>query len=97
MCHDGLHGIVDLDVSGLVCPQPVAVVRRCLAEMDPGEELVVTGDYPPAERSITRTCYRHGYGVDVTSAATADDETFSVRIRVTESATLSESVTETPE
>lgn len=88
---------MELDVSGLVCPQPVSVVRRCLAEMDPGEELVVTGDYPPAERSITRTCYRHGYGVDVTSSATADDETFSVRIRVTESATLSESVPGTPE
>lgn len=88
---------VELDVSGLVCPQPVAVVRRCLTEMDPGEELLVTGDYPPAERSITRTCYRHGYGVDVTSPASADDETFTVRIRVTESATLSESVADAPE
>lgn len=81
-------------MSGLVCPQPVQVVRRCLAELDPGQELVVTGDYPPAQRTITRTCYRHGYPVDVTSHGTEDDETFAVRIRVTESSTLTNTVAE---
>ncbi len=85
---------VDLDVSGLVCPQPVLVVRRCLAELDPGEELVVTGDYPPAERSIRRACYKHGYGV-ATESPVDDDGTFTIRIRVTESATLTESVADT--
>lgn len=67
----------DVDVSGMVCPQPAAIVRRCLTAMDPGDALVVTGDYPPAERSIRRTCYRHGFEVEavpVGAGADADDD-----------------------
>ncbi len=79
-----IHRPVKIDVSGLVCPQPVLVVRRCLAELDPGDELVVVGDYPPAERSIRRTCYKHGYDVSDGPPRDAEDE-FSVQIRVTES------------
>ena len=82
---------MEVDVSGLVCPQPVQVVRRILAELEPGDELVVTGDYPPAARTIRRTCYKHGYAVASESTADEDDE-FTVRIRVTESASLTESV-----
>jgi tRNA 2-thiouridine synthesizing protein A len=78
---------VELDVSGLVCPQPVAVVRRCLAELEPGEELVVTGDYPPAERSIRRACYKHGFRVS-DGPPTDGDVEFSLRIVVTESSAL---------
>jgi tRNA 2-thiouridine synthesizing protein A len=77
---------VELDVSGLVCPQPVAVVRRCLAELEPGEELVVTGDYPPAERTIRRACYKHGFPVQ--QGPPTDVGEFSVRIRVTDASTL---------
>ena len=84
-------GGVDLDVSGLVCPQPIQVVRRCLAELDPGEELVVTGDYPPAQRSIFRTCYKHGYDVDLRQPV-GDDGTFTISIRVTEDASPTEPV-----
>ncbi|WP_321112614.1 sulfurtransferase TusA family protein [Halorussus salinisoli] len=76
-----------IDVSGLVCPQPVLVVRRCLEELDSGDELVVVGDYPPAERSIRRTCYKHGYDVSDGPPPDAEDE-FSLRIRVSESASL---------
>ncbi|WP_254533709.1 sulfurtransferase TusA family protein [Natrinema gelatinilyticum] len=81
-----------IDVSGMVCPQPVSIVRRCLEELEPGDELVVTGDYPPAERSICRTCYKHGYAVADATGTTAESEgteTFSIRIRVTERATTS--------
>jgi len=77
---------VEVDVSGLVCPQPAAVVRRCLAELETGEELVVTGDYPPAKRSIRRTCYKHGFAVE--QGPPTDDGEFSLRIVVTESASL---------
>lgn len=80
-----------LDVSGLVCPQPTAVVRRCLAELDTGDELVVTGDYPPAERSIRRSCYKHGFAV-ADGPPQVDEETFSLRIRVTEESSLAERV-----
>ncbi|WP_459191106.1 sulfurtransferase TusA family protein [Halosimplex sp. J119] len=74
---------MELDVSGTVCPQTVLVVRRCLAELDPGEELTVHGDYPPAERSIRRACYKHGYPVSSVAAPDPDAE-FALRIRVTE-------------
>lgn len=88
---------VDVDVSGMVCPQPAAIVRRCLAELDPGDALVVEGDYPPAERSIRRTCYRHGFRVDDAAmsgeAGTGDgvgpsatEDRFALRITVTEAA-----------
>ncbi|UHQ96173.1 sulfurtransferase TusA family protein [Natrinema halophilum] len=79
-----------IDVSGMVCPQPVSIVRRCLEELEPGDELVVTGDYPPAERSICRTCYKHGYAVtDATDDDSDGAETFTLRIRVTEGVTPS--------
>ena len=77
---------VELDVSGLVCPQPVAVVRRRLTELDPGEELVVVGDYPATERSIRRACYKHGF--DVSEGPPTDDGEFSLVILVTEESTL---------
>lgn len=77
---------MELDVSGLVCPQSAAVVRRCLAELEPGEELLVRGDYPPAARSIRRTCYRHGF--EVGEGPPTGDGEFSVRIVVTESSAL---------
>lgn len=87
---------VELDIRGLVCPQTGAVVRRALAELDPGERLVVTGDYPPAARSIRRTCYKHGYRVAEEPASGAggaasdgeSTEEFTLRITVTEEGTL---------
>ena len=78
---------MELDVSGLVCPQSSAVVRRCLAGLDPGEELVVTGDYPPAERSIRRSCYKHGFEVR-DGPPKEDAQEFTLRITVTESSSL---------
>lgn len=76
---------MELDVSGTVCPQTVLIVRRCLSQLDPGEELVVRGDYAPAERSIRRSCYKHGYRIG--SATTVDpDHEFALRIQVTETA-----------
>ena len=53
----------EVDVTGAVCPKPALIVRRCLQELDVGEELLVTGDYPPAERNLRRTCYKHGFAV----------------------------------
>jgi tRNA 2-thiouridine synthesizing protein A len=78
---------VQIDVSGLVCPRPVLIVRRCLQELDVGDELIVVGDYPPAERSIRRTCYKHGYKVSDGPPSDTTDE-FSLRICVTQSTRL---------
>lgn len=74
---------MEIDVSGTVCPQTVVIVKRCLEELEPGDDLTVVGDYPPAERSIRRSCHKHGF--DVSSAPTSDpDAEFALRIRVTE-------------
>lgn len=73
---------MELDVSSTVCPQTVLVVRRCLMELNPGDELTVRGDYPPAERSIRRTCYKHGYRVESVPVSDPDIE-FALCIQVT--------------
>lgn len=54
---------VEVDIRELVCPQSIAVVRRCLAEIEPGERLRVVGANPAEARSIRRTCHKHGYEV----------------------------------
>lgn len=78
-----------VDVTGEVCPRPALIVRRELAELDPGDELVVQGDYPPAEQNLQRTCTKHGF--EVTEAGdTQASETFELRITVTEDAAIPE-------
>ncbi|WP_330633486.1 sulfurtransferase TusA family protein [Halocatena halophila] len=54
---------MELDVRNTVCPRTTLVVRRCLMELQPADQLTVRGDYPPAERSIRRACYRRGFHV----------------------------------
>lgn len=74
-----------VDVTGEVCPRPALIVRRRLAELDPGDALLVRGDYPPAEENLRRTCEKHGFEV-----STAEDgaEAFELRITATEDAAL---------
>ncbi len=85
-----------LDVRGMVCPQPTAIVRRCLGELEPGDELEVVGDYPPAKRSIRRSCFKHGFEVreaapergDGVEGDSGDGEAFRLQIRATEAAAI---------
>ena len=81
-----------VDVRGEVCPRPALGVRRRLSELEPGDELLVRGDYPPAKRNLERTCTKHGF--EVREAGTGpDDESdtgdFQLRITVTEDAARS--------
>lgn len=69
-----------VDVSGLACPQPVAVVRQRLETLTPGETLLVDGSDAATAASIRRACETHGYDV------TTDGET--IVIRVTEHSSL---------
>lgn len=78
-----------VDVTGEVCPRPALIVRRELSAMEPGDELLVRGDYPPAERNLERTCTKHGYEVTVADDRGAS-ETFELHITVTEDASESE-------
>ncbi|NHJ23232.1 MAG: sulfurtransferase TusA family protein [Candidatus Lokiarchaeota archaeon] len=43
-----------LDLSGLVCPLPVAKTKRKLMEMQIGDILEVTGDFAEAGENIKR-------------------------------------------
>lgn len=70
----------EVDVVGEVCPRPALLVRRRLADLDPGAELLVRGDYPPAKENLRRTCEKHGYEV---TAVDAEGENFALKIRVT--------------
>lgn len=72
----------EVDVVGEVCPRPALIVRRRLSELDPGDELIVRGDYPPAEQNLRRTCEKHGF--DVTTAEGDDEDNFALKISVTE-------------
>ena len=72
-------------MTGEVCPRPALIVRNTLEDLEPGDELVVDGDYPPAEDNITRTCEKHGY--EVTRRETdGDGDTFSLKIAVPDEA-----------
>ncbi|MEF8854800.1 MAG: sulfurtransferase TusA family protein, partial [Haloarculaceae archaeon] len=51
----------EVDVTGEVCPRPALIVRDRLATLEAGEDLLVEGDYPPAENNLKRTCRKHGY------------------------------------
>jgi tRNA 2-thiouridine synthesizing protein A len=84
---------MEIDVSGTVCPQTVVIVKRCLEELEPGDDLTVVGDYPPAERSIRRSCHKHGFDVSAVSTSDPDAE-FALRIRVTETSGAKPTVTE---
>ena len=70
----------EIDVTGEVCPRPALLVRDALEELQPGDELVVTGDYPPAEGNIQRTCEKHGYEVGKQDAGDGDSFTLQIAI-----------------
>jgi tRNA 2-thiouridine synthesizing protein A len=76
-----------VDVTGTICPKPALIVRRCLQELEPGDELLVTGDYPPAERNLRRTCYKHDF--EVSDGPNHTEDEFQLRIHVTEKSSLS--------
>jgi tRNA 2-thiouridine synthesizing protein A len=76
-----------LDVRGEICPRPALLVRQELADLDVGDELVVQGDYPPAERNLRRMCDKHGFDV----AGDEDDaDAFELHVQVTDDATIPE-------
>lgn len=72
-----------VDVTGEVCPRPALIVRRRLDDLDPGETLVVRGDYPPAEQNLRRSCETHGY--DVRAGDAGDGDRFELHITPTDS------------
>jgi tRNA 2-thiouridine synthesizing protein A len=80
----------EVDVTGEICPRPALIVRRVLSELEPGDEVLVKGDYPPAERNLRRTCYKHGFQVAAGPGDSDDSDDFELQIRVTEEANIPE-------
>jgi tRNA 2-thiouridine synthesizing protein A len=77
----------EIDVTGEVCPRPALMVRDVLEELEPGDELIVNGDYPPAEGNIQRTCEKHGYEVtNGEGSEDADGDSFTLQIAVPDEA-----------
>lgn len=79
-----------IDVTGEVCPRPALIVRRALSELEPGDRLLVRGDYPPAERNLRRTCYKHGFEVAAGPEDADDAADFELVIEVTDGARIPE-------
>lgn len=75
-----------VDVTGEICPRPALIVRDRLGDLEPGEQLVVRGDYPPAEENLRRTCEKHGF--DVSGSSTDGEEDFELQITVTDEAAI---------
>lgn len=67
------------------------MVRQQLAELEPGDTLVVRGDYPPAERNLRRMCDKHGFDVvDGETDSAPDADEFELHVQVTDEATIPE-------
>ena len=78
-----------VDVRGEVCPRPALIVRRRLSELEAGDELLVRGDYPPAERNLSRMCRKRGFAVEKTDEGTDGDD-FELLVEVTDDAEIPE-------
>ena len=46
----------ELDATGLVCPEPLMLVRNRIRAMVPGEVLYVTATDPSTRRDLTNFC-----------------------------------------
>ena len=77
-----------VDVRGEVCPRPALIVRQRLSKLEAGDELLVRGDYPPAERNLSRMCRKHGFTVEKTGDGT--DDNFELLVEVTDEAEIPE-------
>ena len=51
---------VELDATGLHCPQPVLMARKALAELQVNERLILLADDPHAEIDVEVFCQRTG-------------------------------------
>jgi len=49
---------VNLDATGLRCPQPVLKIAAKMPEMNPGDILEVLGDCPTFEEDVRKWCER---------------------------------------
>ena len=59
----------ELDARGLVCPEPLMLVRKAVREMQPGEVLYVVATDPSTERDLNNFCRFMGHSMQKTERA----------------------------
>jgi tRNA 2-thiouridine synthesizing protein A len=67
-----------LDTKGQVCPMPVALTKRKLDSLKPGQILEVTGDCGPSLENIQRWAKNQGH--EVVEVSKSDVE-FKIKIK----------------
>ncbi len=51
-----MHSDSQLDAQGLMCPEPLMLVRNRVREMKPGEVLYITATDPSTHRDLVNYC-----------------------------------------
>lgn len=51
---------IELNATGLHCPQPVLMARKALAELQASQRLILLADDPHAEIDVEVFCHRTG-------------------------------------
>ena len=64
-----------LDTSGTVCPMPAFKTRKEVLQLEPGEMLVITGDFPPAVENVIRIAEQNGCTI---VSSVVEDGTFAI-------------------
>ncbi|CAB3395702.1 sulfurtransferase TusA family protein [Kyrpidia spormannii] len=68
-----------LQVLGYVCPFPVVEAEKAMANLAPGDELVIDFDCTQATESLPRWAMQHGYRV--TAFEQTGDAQWRIRIQ----------------
>ncbi|MBX6394628.1 MAG: sulfurtransferase TusA family protein [Alicyclobacillaceae bacterium] len=68
-----------LQMLGYVCPFPLVEAEKAIAEMEPGEELIIDFDCTQATESLPRWAVQHGH--QVTAFEQTGDAQWQIRIR----------------
>ncbi len=77
-CSELSGKIEKLDTTGQVCPMPVALTKRKIDSLKPGQILEVTGDCAPSLENIEKWAKNHGHEV---LEASKSGWTFRILIR----------------
>lgn len=70
---------VELDTSGLYCPEPIMLMHNRVREMQPGSVLKVVATDPATTRDVPKFCNFLGHEL---LAQSDDDETYLYFIRL---------------
>lgn len=73
----GTYDIVRLDCLGMVCPDPLNVLRAALRRSEPGQQVMIISDDPASLREIPSYCAFIGHKL-IAMPSRPDDHTFVI-------------------